>query len=556
MPIDQATVTADSVIINKCSESKDGINCTSPAPVKLLSGSYALKVAAREVGGNVRHYLALSPDAGKWDDSSWYQVVLKKSITSNDKKVKRTLSPDRPCDASDSAYCFAFKTDTRDCRIKTLVITPYTYWTSVLESPMKSRSNGGESELRYYGAGLSDQSCIMMDMSGFDWQWSSGNVTYADIFGERTTASAQASSLGNTVGIGLVNPENGVNIQAEARRGAARYTAASPLTIDLNNPEVVDYWPQCQEACTNAEIAVRFNTTMSNRNLPGSALDGTVQLLKCIDENCIGTIPVLSTADVYLDAASNFTVLKIGNSLPASQQLQPNTLYQVILSSSSTSPASATDVLWSSARFNNPNSTSKPYNKIFTWRFKTKSQSCVIDHIELEPAEYNASSITDRTTFSALAFSSPDSCSRSGQKLDPWALNWQWKSSDPNVAAVNTFATKGSNRYCINLCLRKGSDIAAGEEVAALCGNGAVEALIDALTQVRGIGVWTVHMFLIFTLGRTDVLPVGDYGVRKGFATVYGKKDLPTPQSLAKQGEKWRPYSSSARQRYQAAAER
>jgi DNA-3-methyladenine glycosylase II len=72
------------------------------------------------------------------------------------------------------------------------------------------------------------------------------------------------------------------------------------------------------------------------------------------------------------------------------------------------------------------------------------------------------------------------------------------------------------------------------------------EALIEAFTSVRGIGPWTAQMLLIFTLGRTDVLPTGDYGVRRGFALLYGKKKLPTPKELAAFGERWQPYRSIA----------
>jgi DNA-3-methyladenine glycosylase II len=70
--------------------------------------------------------------------------------------------------------------------------------------------------------------------------------------------------------------------------------------------------------------------------------------------------------------------------------------------------------------------------------------------------------------------------------------------------------------------------------------------IVDRLTTVRGVGPWTVEMFLIFTLGRPDVLPVTDYGVRKGFALTYGWKSLPTPRELMKAGEKWRPHRSTA----------
>jgi methylated-DNA-[protein]-cysteine S-methyltransferase len=72
------------------------------------------------------------------------------------------------------------------------------------------------------------------------------------------------------------------------------------------------------------------------------------------------------------------------------------------------------------------------------------------------------------------------------------------------------------------------------------------EAIIERLTEVRGIGRWTVEMLLIFRLGRPDVLPVDDYGVCKGFALTYRKRKLPKPKALLKYGERWRPYRSVA----------
>ncbi|HYH01015.1 MAG TPA: DNA-3-methyladenine glycosylase [Terriglobales bacterium] len=70
--------------------------------------------------------------------------------------------------------------------------------------------------------------------------------------------------------------------------------------------------------------------------------------------------------------------------------------------------------------------------------------------------------------------------------------------------------------------------------------------LIERLTPIRGIGVWTVEMLLIFGLGRPDVLPVTDYGVRKGFQRTFKTRELPTAKQLLRRGEKWRPYRSIA----------
>jgi methylated-DNA-[protein]-cysteine S-methyltransferase len=72
------------------------------------------------------------------------------------------------------------------------------------------------------------------------------------------------------------------------------------------------------------------------------------------------------------------------------------------------------------------------------------------------------------------------------------------------------------------------------------------EEIVQALLPIRGIGRWTVEMMLIFRLGRPDVLPLGDYGVRQGFQRTFGTKELPTAAQMERRGEKWRPYRTVA----------
>ncbi|HEX8099209.1 MAG TPA: DNA-3-methyladenine glycosylase 2 family protein [Actinomycetota bacterium] len=72
------------------------------------------------------------------------------------------------------------------------------------------------------------------------------------------------------------------------------------------------------------------------------------------------------------------------------------------------------------------------------------------------------------------------------------------------------------------------------------------EAVIERLITVRGIGRWTAEMFLIFQLRRMDVWPVDDYGVRKGFALIYGLRELPKPKELHTLGERFKPYRTPA----------
>jgi methylated-DNA-[protein]-cysteine S-methyltransferase len=82
------------------------------------------------------------------------------------------------------------------------------------------------------------------------------------------------------------------------------------------------------------------------------------------------------------------------------------------------------------------------------------------------------------------------------------------------------------------------------------------EAIIERLIQVRGIGRWTAEMLLIFRLGRPDVLPVDDYGIRKGFAVAFRKREMPTREVVARRGQRWKPYRTVASWYLWRAAER
>lgn len=97
----------------------------------------------------------------------------------------------------------------------------------------------------------------------------------------------------------------------------------------------------------------------------------------------------------------------------------------------------------------------------------------------------------------------------------------------------------------------------AVRDVALKCRQGTVPTLKEAhrlsddelaarLTQVRGVGSWTVHMLLIFYLGRPDVLPTGDFAIRMAFKKLYRKRKDPTPEVIFKHARRWQPYRSIA----------
>jgi DNA-3-methyladenine glycosylase II len=86
--------------------------------------------------------------------------------------------------------------------------------------------------------------------------------------------------------------------------------------------------------------------------------------------------------------------------------------------------------------------------------------------------------------------------------------------------------------------------VVSGEIVLDRIGRLSDEEIVDQLTRVRGIGPWTAQMFLLITLGRPDVWPTGDFGVRAGFARAWGLPDVPTSKELTVLGEPFRPFRS------------
>lgn len=479
-------ISRSNLVVNECdANGADETNRTCNVVGQVILSGTGDFIPQPSTENNV--YLKLSPNSsynnGKWKDNTWYQVVLRSGITAGSGTSTAFLAKDIPC-GGDSAYCFVFRSGAEDCQMKQVIITPYSYFTSVLEAPMKHRSFVGDEgeDVVYNGNGLSTQHCIVMDTAGFSWAWGTKNKYYADIFSANNSV-AKVSALANTVGVGLTNPNNAVNITATATLGSANYLGSSPLVIDLNNPEVVDFWPNCLAACTDAEVGVRFNTTMSNKNLPS----GPVKLFKCNDENCLDVTAVPGFLDVVLDSAANYTVLKIANSGSGSLELLPNTVYKVVLSNTTTninSPA----LLWSAAKLGDPTTFSKPYRKEFSWRFKTKADKCKISRVEVSPQSFFAEFINDKEVYTAQPFSSPDSCNPRGQKLNPWMVSWNWSSSLPVVAQVTTFSTKGNNSYCTLDCIRKGSSVAIGTAPVPVCGNGIVEAGEDCDTPNKNAG--------------------------------------------------------------------
>ncbi len=126
------------------------------------------------------------------------------------------------------------------------------------------------------------------------------------------------------------------------------------------------------------------------------------------------------------------------------------------------------------------------------------------------------------------------------------------RSGGPTPAALG-----GSSDAALRDAGLSRNKLLAVRDLAAKCRDGTVPSLAEAgrlsddellvrLTEVRGIGPWTVHMLLIFYLGRPDVMPTGDFAIRLGFKKLYRRRKDPTPEAILKHARCWQPYRSVA----------
>ncbi|EDY20532.1 DNA-3-methyladenine glycosylase II [Chthoniobacter flavus Ellin428] len=118
-----------------------------------------------------------------------------------------------------------------------------------------------------------------------------------------------------------------------------------------------------------------------------------------------------------------------------------------------------------------------------------------------------------------------------------------------DLASVTDEALRGSGFSWAKIAALR--DIAAKTLDGTIPSTRAIQKMNDAeiierLVQVRGVGRWTVEMMLIFKLGRPDVFPADDFGIRDGFRVAYGLDEMPKPKEILAHAERWRPYATTA----------
>jgi len=257
------------------------------------------------------------------------------------------------------------------------------------------------------------------------------------------------------------------------------------LTIDYADPMVVNYFPNCEEACKNVQPFVEFNKHMNK-----DSVERNIRLKECDNSTCdpnhLRDVPFqpLFVYDEEADSNTSRVLIDFQGGF-----LTPNKWYRVILDGNAILSASGVPLSSSGSNFGSDMNLYMAWRNDFSWTFKTKTAdiTCQIDSILVAPPVAEVKVVGDRQAFRATAHGEPDQCSAIGQALQDadWTWNaWTATDKDPQIVPatpqdVASLLNAGSIRlantlpaWCTSSCLNVGSSIAVG---TGICGNRVVE---------------------------------------------------------------------------------
>lgn len=462
--LEASTVNAGSFIVRRCTGTGDD-PCTEATTID----ARLLEVLPVDDDAD---YIRFRPElpGGTWAPDVTYQVLLTTAITSDSGLPMEARSG---CGAG-NAYCFRFRTRSDaagTCHVGTVTVTPATFTADDLNVTIPYQGN----------ARSSDDTCIQLDASTLDWSWDTagdGRASITNVRGpggnvsDRQTGTTLAETGDLPVPVNGTVHEDGRDVVGTGR-----------LYVRLIPPRVEASGPNCDEACVNAAIWVRFNVAMD----PVRAEDASnVLLYQCTNESCrtydppapldlsTAPAPILSTVPGRAgDDTLRYLVISPTHLVAGVQQsyLESGRFYKVVLRGGASGFRSAGGL--SLTELNDPEG--------YAWTFRVRegeSARCSIASVQVLPASKTETVVGARQLFSAVPTSAPDSCSADGQPLIA-DQSYDWTTSDPLVADyVNgsgngTIDTSPTPAWCTAQCLRRGAAGVAG--MVANCGNDVIE---------------------------------------------------------------------------------
>ncbi|MBI5732014.1 MAG: hypothetical protein HY982_01500, partial [Candidatus Magasanikbacteria bacterium] len=416
-----------------------------------------------------------------------YKVIVTTKVRSTASGLEANMLADPACPNiskvfldRQAAYCFGFKTDTSPnyCKIGNVTINPLTYTTSTLNTTAEN----------FYDATplAAGNFCLALNGDSYDWRWnptdeSKSNASTSEYCSVSNKDEKPQDSRTDTKNQDLTIKEKETPQtqlitatwldDADHLDFDKKIHGTAYLDILPTRPEVVNYWPNCNAACLNAEIGFKFNILV--KGIFQAAI-----LYKCGDASCAKGLDGSEVAvnfefvdsngkEVDKFAAAREAVLK-----PQTGSLAQNTYYRVFIKAGNQGVKSENDIpLVVPLKIEekaNPHYFLTEKNIVgFSWVFRTKNtlEICEIDKVKIEPAAATVNIVGAKAYFIGEAWGGADECSPNGQRLAATAYNWNWSSADIKVATVTNFD--------------KGARPAGSNPITAYCGNSKVDEFIN-----------------------------------------------------------------------------
>ncbi|MBD3310882.1 MAG: hypothetical protein GF349_00060 [Candidatus Magasanikbacteria bacterium] len=453
LPMDQNSFT-DNVLLYSCGNGEE-IDCEENS------------VAIEDINLNYEEEVIRLSTTENLEPNTWYHVELLEGIRSLPQQSvlgvaevpSQPLQITRPC-GDGTAYCFDFKTGGELCTLTAAGMNPPEYITEIL----------GELPFYYYLWGRGNQECSVLPVDGLGWDWTTDNNSAATIQVEsdeyHTDTKAKGDAKAHTAPDSVqIIAQTDISTTTGGVLVENQIIASSTLIIDLQEPEVVDFWPDCAEACINTGFGVRFS-----RHMNPETYQNNIYLQKCSDELC----NEVDETEIALDVpADNQNYFELHSYLLPLQVLEKDSWYKVTVRGGQTGIVSI-------GQFEPEQRDGKALPDDFSWKFRTKSDNvyCQINDIRLQPNPHVSNVIGEKTRYSAFSYGSPDTCNPYGQELNPWNYGWDWRSLDESVVDLSDFTLQGNpNSFCNLGCVPSGSDIQRDSYTRDpfLCGNGVLD---------------------------------------------------------------------------------
>ncbi len=419
-------INAGTVQVQQCTGADPEIPCAQVAAP--ISGSFAVMADRFEFTPDV----LLPP-------STSYRVTLTTGITAAGPSGEPMSAP--------FVYTFRTGSSPLPCAVESVMVAPGQR-TLTEEGDGVINVDGDEGDALLSASGLGSDACVLLSLVGQTIQWSTTNNVGSpaspsvDVLPRASLLERIASAANETVG-------NAVNVIATLVQQGINGRAF--VTVDFTDPEVQNFWPNCDTACVNAQIGAEFNVAMDPTTLTASS----VHLEECPSELCeVGLVDLPIALPPLIEDGTEQIITPL---VP----LAPNTFYRVSINGTVRSSSGVALV-----NLNRGNT--------FSWTFRVSPDGalCAVDHVETAPSNARLQAIGQRQGFAVTPFGPPDSCSEGGQRLNGADYGWSWTSSNTTTAFLMSggILDLGPAPGCNGQCVLSGS-----QANISVCGNGVVE---------------------------------------------------------------------------------